>query len=91
MMLREVFPCCEHCADDSIHDVPKDGHSLSCSLCEDEPRQRAEAEVRRLRYGIAARAGDWQANGNSRELGDPTAHVWHKAARSLLDLLDGTP
>lgn len=27
---------------------------------------------------------DWQANGNSRELSDPTADVWHEAALQLL-------
>lgn len=30
---------------------------------------------------------DWQANGNSRPLGDPTASTWHEAARQLLDVL----
>lgn len=30
---------------------------------------------------------DWEANGNSRELGDPTASTWHQAARQLLDVL----
>ena len=31
--------------------------------------------------------GDWQANGNSRELGDPRADVWQECARQLLDAL----
>ncbi len=31
---------------------------------------------------------DWQANGNSRPLGDPTAKTWHEAARQLLDLIE---
>lgn len=32
---------------------------------------------------------DWQANGNSRPLGDPRAEVWHKAARQLRAALAG--
>ena len=40
---------------------------------------------------LRALAADWQANGNSRELGDPRAGVWDKAARQLLDALDATP
>jgi hypothetical protein len=35
-------------------------------------------------------AHDFQANGNSRPLGDPTADVWHKAARLILERLDWT-
>lgn len=30
---------------------------------------------------------DFQANGNSRELGDPTSEAWHEAARQVLDAL----
>jgi hypothetical protein len=44
-----------------------------------------EAAVRRVR----ALVGDWQSNGNSSELGDPTAETWHKCARQLLRALDG--
>ena len=33
-------------------------------------------------------ATDFQANGNSRELGDPTAGAWHEAARQVLDALN---
>lgn len=29
-----TYRCCPHCRDDGIHDVPKDGHDLSCDLCE---------------------------------------------------------
>lgn len=31
---------------------------------------------------------DWQANGNSRELGDPTDRVWLECAQQLLAVLD---
>lgn len=31
-----MYPCCEHCADDPIHDVPKDGHELPCTLHESD-------------------------------------------------------
>lgn len=44
-----------------------------------------EAAVERVR----ALVGDWQSNGNSRELGDPTAETWHKCARQLLRALEG--
>ena len=45
----------------------------------------AVATVERVR----ALAADWQANGNSRELADPTATTWHDAAQQLLRALDG--
>ena len=41
-----------------------------------------KAALRRL-------VSDWQANGNRRDLGDPTAETWHEAARQLLAVLDG--
>jgi len=31
---------------------------------------------------------DWQANGNSRPLGDPTAETWQTCARQLLQVVD---
>lgn len=37
---------------------------------------------------LRALVSDWQANGNSRPLGDPTADTWHTAARQLLEVLD---
>jgi hypothetical protein len=48
----------------------------------------ARDEVLEAVRGLVA---DWQANGNSRELGDPTAETWHKCARQLLRALDGAP
>ena len=41
------------------------------------------AQARALRWLVA----DWQANGNSRELGDVTASAWHTAAEQLLDTI----
>jgi len=35
-----TYPCCEHCAEDKIHDVPKDGHEIPCNthgLCSTRP------------------------------------------------------
>ena len=46
-----------------------------------------EQAYRDLRAGVEALVSDWQANGNSRALGDPTADTWHKAAEQLLALL----
>lgn len=40
--------------------------------------------------GLYALVADWEANGNSRELGDPAAAVWHQAARQLLDAIGDT-
>lgn len=37
---------------------------------------------------VQALVSDWQANGNSRELGDHTADVWQACARQLLDALN---
>ncbi len=38
---------------------------------------------------LRALVSDWQANGNSRPLGDPTAATWQTAALQLLRVLDG--
>lgn len=45
------YRCCEHCADDVVHDVEPNQHELSCQLCDDvltRRAQAAEAEVSRL-------------------------------------------
>jgi hypothetical protein len=44
--LRGPFPCCEHCADDVIHDVEPNQHTLPCTLC-------VSAEVKALGERIA--------------------------------------
>ena len=31
-----TYPCCEHCADDPVHDVAKDGHDLPCTRCSEK-------------------------------------------------------
>lgn len=40
------------------------------------------------RGSLRALASDWQANGNSRGLGDSRADVWHECARQLLGVID---
>lgn len=52
-------------------------------------RMRALADERAKVARVEALVGDWQANGNSRELGDPTAETWQNCARQLLDALAG--
>lgn len=47
-----------------------------------DAERAVDARVRKL-------VGDWQANGNGAELGDPTASTWHACARQLLDALEG--
>jgi hypothetical protein len=32
-MAETTYPCCVHCADDVIHDVDLDDHTLPCPLC----------------------------------------------------------
>lgn len=41
--MRTGRACCQHCADDPVHDVPVDGHELPCDVCDDA---RFEAELR---------------------------------------------
>ncbi len=47
-----------------------------------------KANIDGLLGRLLALVSDWQANGNSRELGDPTADVWQAWARQLLDTLN---
>lgn len=47
--------------------------------------------ISRLLDQLLDLVADWQANGNSRALGDPRAHVWQECARQLLDALDPEP
>ena len=30
-MSDDKYACCEHCAEDKIHDVPTDGHEIACN------------------------------------------------------------
>lgn len=39
--------------------------------------------------GMKRLADDFNANGNSRPLGDSTAATWHEAARSIVKTLEG--
>lgn len=47
-----------------------------------------EPEKPSLDSRLRALASDWEANGNSRELGDPTDTFWFQCARELLTILD---
>ncbi len=47
-----------------------------------------KANIDGLLGRLLALVSDWQANGNSRELADPTADVWQACARQLLDALN---
>ena len=58
-----------------------------CELCGAVTTAEHDA---RLLAAIRALVGDWQANGNSRELGDPTASTWQEAAWQLLTVLEAT-
>ena len=46
-----LHPCCEHCAEDSIHDVPTDGHEIACNAsgpCSTRPHEREFAGTQSL-------------------------------------------
>lgn len=51
-------PCCQHCAEDVIHDVEKDQHALPCTLC--TTKRDAQVAAKTLR-DAAARARDARA------------------------------
>lgn len=61
------------------------GHAKEVLRVRTAERDAALSAIREAR----ALVSDWQANGNSRALGDPSADVWHKAAHQLLVALDG--
>ena len=42
---RGPYRCCPHCADDLIHDVEKDDHTVPCQLCQNDIIQQAKAEA----------------------------------------------
>ena len=60
------------------------------ALLDELDELRAEVGVRRdARKALAHKlVADFQANGNSRELGDPTAGAWLEAAQQVLDALN---
>lgn len=61
-------------------------------LTEESLRQEFTATMAKVEYDaivgkLRVLAETFNANGNSRELGDPTARTWHEAARLLLDAI----
>jgi hypothetical protein len=86
---RLILPPCIVCdlsAMDALEQL-RDETSRNCEACP-FPDQVAALELVRLREGIGRLVGDWQANGNSRPLGDRTSETWHECAQALLALLD---
>lgn len=69
----------------SQHQLTDPADPLTCQWCFVFDEDAARDRLRAARFLV----GDWQANGNSRGLDDPTADIWHKAARQLLAVLDG--
>lgn len=71
-----------------------DVHAYACSADQHDPicSLLSDAIVGSAARLADARAlvSDWQANGNSRSLGDPRADVWHKCAAQLLAVVDLT-
>lgn len=45
--LGATWPCCPHCAEDTVHDLPKDTHDLPCTSCIRE--HLVDEEVQRIR------------------------------------------
>lgn len=59
-----------------------DNVGLSILAMSDLPRALDALKV------VLIRCEDFDANGNSRQLGDPTADTWHKAARIIRDAIE---
>ena len=53
-----------------------------------EPAEPVDPRAELLAEELHKLVADFQANGNSRERGDPTAGVWFEAARQVLDALN---
>lgn len=82
----------------------RDGYTVTTTMVEerairallnatDVPRDdsaAAQAPTADLSERAQSLVSDWEANGNSRDLGDPRAEVWHECARQLLTLLAPT-
>jgi hypothetical protein len=65
------YPCCKHCAEDSIHDVEVDGHELDCTLCHDEPLiERGREEVRQAVLALWNRNDGWIPGADYRQLAE---------------------
>ena len=54
-----------------------------------EAANAVDPRAERLAEELHKLVADFQANGNSRELGDPTAGVWFEAAQQVLDAIAG--
>ncbi|MGI6878813.1 hypothetical protein [Microbacterium sp. gxy059] len=72
-----LAPClvCDYSAMDALNQLRSDVEMWSSTATD-------------LVRDIRALAEDFQANGNSRPLGDSSAAVWHKAASQILKRLD---
>ena len=77
-----TYPCCEHCAEDNIHDVPKDGHEIPCNTlgpCSTRPHENTvwtenaalRATVERVKDVIRAERFDLDAR--------PGGKAWDRA------------
>jgi len=60
------YPCCEHCPEDTVHDVEVDGHEIPCNApgpCSTRPSENTvwtenatlRSEVERLSAALAAK------------------------------------
>jgi ribosomal protein S27AE len=38
-----TYACCEHCADDPVHDIAPEGHELPCTICKYSPAKTIDA------------------------------------------------
>lgn len=67
-------------------------HALTCAADQHDPicsiLSAAITEGAARLADARSLVADWQANGNSRVLGDPRADVWHKCAAQLLAVID---
>ena len=73
--LRGPFPCCEHCAEDPIHAVEEDGHTVACDFCQTAGADvvLVKAAADEYREGYEA----WKEQGQKAM--DALLEIWHIA------------
>ena len=80
-----TYPCCEHCVEDKIHDVPDDGHEIPCNShgpCSSRPGENTvwtenaalRATIERVKDVVRAERFD---------LDDPKRRAYQQGRRAM--------